>query len=367
MSVFKREQCKCGYRRETSTPSKSAGQCPKCGAGLTYSDNWYISYTVGGKRYLQSVGTQKRMAEDALSKKRVEIREGRFFDKAADTTWESEVKIFRRWFGNNTRPNTQSMYENSLKNLSKSKYFKGKQLSKITPATFEQYKTERLEIVGNASVNREIATAKRLYSLALEAGRIEVNRIQKVKLLPETPRARYLSDDELRTLIDNCGPEWLKLKVYLAANTGLRSHTLSVLQWTEIDFASRFIATSETKGGKYLKAPLTQDIVDRLRAWKASQKILSRWVLPSPLDPAKHIGETSHTFDKACDNAGLKDFRFHDLRHTFASNFYRRTKDWKALQIILGHADISITMRVYTHLNDTDLTAAMAIYEKGGR
>jgi site-specific recombinase XerD len=54
-------------------------------------------------------------------------------------------------------------------------------------------------------------------------------------------------------------------------------------------------------------------------------------------------------FETACRNAKITDFRFHDLRHTFATNFLQRTSDIRALQEILGHSDIKMTEK-YTHV-----------------
>lgn len=60
------------------------------------------------------------------------------------------------------------------------------------------------------------------------------------------------------------------------------------------------------------------------------------------------------------------DFRFHDLRHTFATHFLRNTKDFRALQEILGHSDYRMTLR-YSHVLDDHKREAMEAFERGGK
>lgn len=367
MAVFKVGKCRCGYKKNVSGKEKETEICPSCGETLSISESWYISYTVNGKKYVKSVGSSKRMAEDALAKVRVDVREGRFFDRVKDTAWEKAVVSFRQWIVNNCKPKTVLMYENSLRVLTP--YFGKYTLNKITPQMVEAFKAERSAQVTNSSVNRDLATLKRLFSLAEEWGMIEINKIRKVKKLKENPaRTRSLTENEANKLIEACGPEWLKLAVLIAVETGLRKSAIFTLRRSDIDFTKNTIE-KKTKGDKKVRIPMTQRLRSALQAHLANQKVTSKegYLFPSPANPSRPLRIDSDTsFKNACKKAGIKDFRFHDLRHTFATRFYQRTKDWKALQEILGHSDVSVTMRVYTHLQDEHLKEAMKKFEGAG-
>jgi integrase len=266
------------------------------------------------------------------------------------------------------------MYKSCLKVLTR--HFGDYTLDRITPQMMEKFKAERLSqhrqrtdrLITKATVNREIATIKRLFSLAEEWGYVRYNHLGKVKLLSEkgSERTRFLTEDESGKLLIECAAssEWLRMAVLIALETGFRKTPIYTLEWKDISFTDRHIE-KETKGDKKVKVPMTGTLYNELLAWKKSQTIMSRWVFPSPEDPSRHVSIATHNnFDRACRRAKIFDFRFHDLRHTFASHFLMRTKDIKTLQEILGHSDIKMTMR-YSHVLDEHKRKAMEIFEKG--
>lgn len=377
MAVYKILKCDdCGYHKNEPEPGKVAPPCPRCTIPARYSDNWYIDYYASGVRKTEAVAPQKTMAVAALAKRKTEIREGRFFDKVKAPTWTAACKDFRKWFETNVAPKTARMYENSLRVLGA--HFEGYTLDKITMQMVENFKTDRLAAgkepkkeggkvlpITNSTVNRDLATIKRMFSLAEEWGQIEVNKIVKVKLLKENDaRLRFLTEKEMDKLLASCNQEWLKIAVLIALETGLRKGSVFDLTWGAVDFPRRQI-TAKVKGNKIVRVPLTNRLHDELKAYKERQKIMSQWVIPAPNDPAKQVPVDHHaTFDRTCTRAGLHDFRFHDLRHTFASHFLMRTGDIRTLQEILGHADIKMTMK-YSHVLDEHKHKAMGEYEKG--
>lgn len=369
MAVFKVEKCPlCKYHRRSTA---GAGVCPKCGAAMVLSDNWYITYSKAGREIMEAVGPNRKTAEAVLAKQKTAIIEGKYFDKADDYTWDTAVDKFRKWYEVHTAPKTQAMYANSLKMLEP--HFGEYYLSQITYEMVDDFKALRLMTVTNSTVNRDIATLKRLYSLMCDEWHlIRHNPMTAVKKLKENPsRVRFLTEREIARLIAACDKKagrrstWLKLAVLIALNTGMRKETITSLMWSEIDFAGGFIR-AETKGGKKTNVPLGGELLaelEALRKERRSGKVLSTYLFPSHTDPRKPIRSDIHgSFDNACETAGIKDFRFHDLRHTFAKNFYQRTHDWKALTTILNHSDVSITMKIYINFDEGDLSAAMRVF-----
>jgi integrase len=241
----------------------------------------------------------------------------------------------------------------------------------------EEYKKARLVKViegkevdlSPATVNRDISTLKRMYSLAEEWGHIESSQMRRVKKLKEDdPRTRFLTEAEEAALLAECraSSEELYLIALVALQTGMRKEAIVSLKWPQVDFKARMVSQAG-KGGKVVRIPLTNALHDALKAYRDSQSVIYPYVFPGSGSEKRRLShrnvEAHAPWDRAVLRAGLEDFRFHDLRHTFATNFYRRTKNWKALQEILGHADISTTMRIYCHLEDEDKKEAMREFE----
>lgn len=360
MSVFKLARCSsCGYNRRESKPGKSLPTCPRCDKEMNYSSNWYISYTFESKKHVQSIAPQKKISQDALNKIKTQIVEKKFFHKPPSVYWNEATEQFRRWYITNTKHGTRRMYDYGLSVLNP--YFENYTLDKITPAMVEQFKEEKSKHVKPATVNRYLATIKRLFSLAEEWNLVESNKIRKVKLLKEeNARTRFLTDEEISRLLSECRTPYMKLAVLIALNTGLRKDGVLTLEWTEIDFKSKVIHKT-VKGGIMVHIPLTQVLEKALLDYKSEQKILCPYVISSPFHHERPITDIKKGFRAACKRAMITDFTFHDLRHTFASKFLTRvkgSKSLKALQEILGHKSLKMTMR-YAHLLDQHMKEAM--------
>lgn len=425
MSLFKKEICpNCKYWHEEPKPGVNK-VCPKCGSTMKYSEKWYMSYRLAGRKVRKAVDPRKRFTEDALGKEKARIRENRFFDTVAEVPWMVAVKDFRTWMKNNVAPDTSRMYENSLKILDP--HFKTFTLNSITAQMVEAFKAARLKpkkcpacgfmdkderktcpncriplvnALKNTTVNRDIATLKRLFSLAegwtTKDGKryIEVNRIAKVPLLSEkgSKRTRWLTEDEIERLLwaSRCpiaaGSVRKWIMVLIALDTGLRKESIVILprrlivdaagQRMGIDFKEEKIHTI-IKGGKPHSVDMTERLRDDLVQYLNSQKVVTTWLFPFSAhkkrrqakkgpEPETHMRAGSHFgFEKALEHAGIKDFTFHDLRHTFATHFYFRTHDFKALQLALGHEDFSITMNRYAHLMEEGRKEAHERFDRG--
>lgn len=360
MAVFKKELCKsCNYNRNESAPKKEKGKCPKCGGETYYSENWYMSFKHNGKKTVKSIGPQKRLAQDAYGKAKADIRENRHFNKAPSIPWRKAVDQFKEWIEVNLSDHTKRSYKHTLNLLNP--YFENYTLDNITPIMVEQYKRVRAAKVMPGSVNNEIAIIKRLFSLSEEWGFIEINLLRKVKLLKlNNARTRFLTENEIDNLLKYCRRKTLRMAVQIALNTGLRKEGVLTLKWQEVDFQRNMISKI-TKGGKVVHIPLNLTLREALIAYKKKCKVLSPYVLPG-YKLNKPLTSTKESFSAALKKAGITDFHFHDLRHTFASHFLMRTKDIKSLQEILGHSDLKMTMR-YSHLLKEHLTAAMDMFD----
>ena len=179
---------------------------------------------------------------------------------------------------------------------------------------------------------------------------------KKVKLPREkNTRLRYLEEEEIKKLYDACA-EHLKPIVIVALNTGMRKEEILNLRWEDLDFRSRIIYTLDTKNNKRREIAMN-DIV--YRTLLAIRKIPdSSWVFCKK--NGERYGNVRKAFEGAKKRAGIVDFRFHDLRHTFASHLVMAGVDLKTVQELLGHKSFEMTLR-YAHLSPDHKKVALDV------
>jgi len=161
------------------------------------------------------------------------------------------------------------------------------------------------------------------------------------------------------------------MAIMIALDTGLRLEGIIGLEWGHIRDG---VVRRVVKRKKEVEIPLTDRLKVELPAYQAAMEVPSlNWVFPSPEDPSKHRHQNFHeTFQAACSRAGIfvtkadgtkKNFRFHDLLHTFATKALRRGINVKAVQLLLGHSSLTMTQK-YAHVDLNDLKAAMKLFDE---
>lgn len=223
---------------------------------------WYIDYYAGYKRRREKIGPSKRQAEVVLKKRMVQVAENRFLEveRCEKIKFEKMTEIYLE---NYSKPNKKSSRRDvtSINNLKP--FFAGKYLHEITPLDMEKYKRKRQGQVSNATVNREVACLKHIFTKAIEWAIVQKNPGKKVKLLRErNTRLRYLEEREIRRLHDACA-EHLKPIVTVALNTGMRKEEILSLKWKDLDYRIRTISILDTKNGESREIPMN-DIVYRV-------------------------------------------------------------------------------------------------------
>ena len=140
--------------------------------------------------------------------------------------------------------------------------------------------------------------------------------------------------------------------IAFAIGTLLREGEIFCRQWTEVDFVGSAIHVGDSKNGEGRSVALAPWVLGLLRRQKARAG-KSPWVWPSPTDPSRP--RNSHNFKgrifrKYLKQAGIVDFRWHDLRHTGASRLVMATGDLYAVGELMGHKTPRMTKR-YSHLS----------------
>jgi integrase len=163
---------------------------------------------------------------------------------------------------------------------------------------------------------------------------------------------RFLSDEERQRLLDACitsKNKSLYTIVVLALATGGRQQELLSLRWPDVDLIRGTLTFQQTKNGERRRVPLTGHALDLLRQHARVRYLESDLVFPSYTNIKRR--RVRDAWNNAVRRAGIADFHFHDLRHTFAS--YRAMNGASLLEIaeVLGHKTLAMVKR-YAHLSE---------------
>ena len=154
-------------------------------------------------------------------------------------------------------------------------------------------------------------------------------------------------------------------------DAGLRSSEAIELKTSDVDWTSGKIRVNEGKGGKDRVLWINDDTLEELRKWRErrARELKRRGVESAVLFPTLEGGTMKGSYLRASfarigKRAGL-DTRLHPhtLRHTFATDLYRETKNIRMTQKALGHSDLSTTM-IYTHIVDDELAEGMKTFRR---
>jgi len=240
-----------------------------------------------------------------------------------------------------------------------SKYLGAYMLSNITPSAITDARN-KLAAEKNrgidkspATINRYMASLSVVLSYAVrELEWLENNPVLRVSKLPEPKgRTRYLSPEEkerLLTAVKESANPFLYPIVLIALTTGARKMEILGLRWADIDFVSNCAFVKDTKNGEARTLHLVPIVVNELKNIR-QRNISGTFVFPGrtntqPID-IKSSWETA--LKKAC----IPDFRFHDLRHTFASYTAMSGYSMGAIAHLIGHKTMQMTKR-YSHFSD---------------
>ncbi len=310
---------------------------------------WILYYDDAGRRHREKIGP-KQLAVDTYRKRKTEIREARFFPeriRRRDVLVENAISDYLDREKGQLRsfPN----YERAGRYFSDA--FKGKTLSQIVAGDVERYRAKRQrEGMAPASINRELAFLKRVFNVAIRDGLTESNPVRGVRFERENnQRVRFLTDDEEARLDQVLDADHRPL-VVVALHTGLRQAEQFHLRWQHVDFATGILTVPRSKHGEARRVPMNDLVREVLRNLRSRLK--GPYVFPSatgesPLD-ARNL--MRRVFLPALKRAGIEGFRWHDLRHTFASRLVMAGVDLRTVQELLGHKTQAMTLR-YAHLS----------------
>jgi integrase len=325
------------------------------------NENWHIDYRLpNGSRRREKVGPSKGLAEIVFKKRMVEIAEGRFLDKKSEDKIKFEV-FADEYLELHSKVNNKSWKKSDCNNLKILKeHFSGKSLSDITPLLIDKFKAERIKKVKPATVNRSLECLKSLFNKAIAWQKFAgSNPVKQIKLLKENnKRLRFLEREEIVKLLSNC-QKYLKPIVVIALNTGMRRGEILGLKWRDIDIKRGIIYLYNTKNGEKREVPVNEQVKTALiRTRKHPQ---SEYIFCNK--DGSRMTHVSKSFATALRKSGIKDFKFHDMRHTFASHLVMAGVDLNTVRELLGHKSLAMTLR-YSHLSPDFKKRAVDVLSK---
>lgn len=307
--------------------------------------DFYIDYYVQRRRKREKIGSSRTLAENVLRKRKLQIAENKFLDirKQEKVRFEELANMYLEL---HAKPNKRSWYKDVIMIKKLNKYFGGRYLYEITPVLVEKFKAERAKEVSPATVNRALACLKCMFNKAIEWGKAGDNPAKKVKLFKENnKRLRYLEKEEIVKLLTKCSGH-LKPIVVVALNTGMRKSEILNLKWCNVDFRRGIIYLLDTKNGERREIPMNEQVKTALIRTKKHYG--SSYIFCNKNgEPYRDIKKS---FLTAVKKVGILNFRFHDLRHTFASHLVMSGVDLNTVRELLGHKSLEMTLR-YSHLS----------------
>ena len=313
---------------------------------------YWFDFVFKGQRVRESTGLRNKIAAlRAEAIRRAELAEGRA-GIARRKPWprvEDFVKTeFLPWSEkqHQAHPRTHVRYRTSVKTLIP--FFGKLPLDAITPAQVERFKLARASEISPAGTNRDLAMLRFMLNFAIRQGHIVRNPVVGVRFLPEGPGAmRVVSHEEQQRYMAAANP-LLQDVATLIVETGMGPEEVCNIRKENVHLDRRyvFVPTGKTKFRRR-NVPLSDAAFDllkrRLVEAKGPYLFAHRW------DLSKALTTVRKAHRMAVRKANIDPwFRLYDLRHTFGSRMAMAGVDLATLKELMGHSNISTTMR-YVH------------------
>ncbi len=338
------------------------------------SDIWWIHFTDADGRRRREIAGTKGNAITLLEKRKTGALEG----KKLPEKLRARAITFRQIADaalEESRQRKRSHRNDVTRMAPLVEQFGNRPAESILLEDFENFLSKQTEERewAIATRNRYIALLKLTYRLAEENHKVKVNPARLLRMAKEDNerirflnqykplpvRINYLQDchteeDRLRAVIRTEYPEHLP-EFELALATGMRRSEMYSATWPNVDLEHHVLTVPRAKHGETRYVTLNSTATAMLEFLKAKsgddEHVFVSMRTNVPLKGNRHW------FDDAVEQAGVKDFTWHCLRHSFGSRLAACGVDLRKIQDLMGHKDINMTVR-YTHLSQPDLLAA---------
>lgn len=327
--------------------------------------SWSVDYfDSSNTRVIKSGFGTKAEAENYLASIRMELEKGNCINKNKQLTFNAIAESFMENYAvSYCRISTVNGYRGYLKNHL-IPYFNNRKVVEITPNLIRAYVVAMQEKgFKNKTINHTINLLSGIFNKAVEAGYVNYNPISSVKRL-KLPHMEmeFLDTFDIRALLETAKIEFPTFYPLLqtAIATGMRRGELLALTWNDIDLDRKLIRVNKSFHNGRVEETKTKNSVRNVCIPNNLSDVLKNWKRVAPKSNIVFCNSTGNHIDpdnmvkryfKPClEKAGVKNIRFHDLRHTYASLMIAKKIPIKFIQQQMGHSSIQVTLDKYGHL-----------------
>ncbi len=337
---------------------------------------YYTDFVHDGKRYVKSLKTKSKSVAKELERKfRVEVESGKLELKQRQKLIKAKFFLVLTEYLETESIHKKSHRRDTAASKHLLRFFCKKSLTGITPNDISNFKLKRkTEVIAKkqkrdenisgsevslATVNRELSLLKRIFNWYASRKRLTIsNPVKGIELFKEIPRDRVLTEEEEK-LFFTVGnpPQYLKEVVMFALATGARKGEILNLKKSDVILGELggSIIFRDTKNGENRKVVLTKELTGFLK------KVINIDCFSENVFCHKN-GQPLKSFDSGfravLKRAGINNFRFHDLRHTFCTRMANEGVNPFMIMHVVGHKDTATAKR-YTNPTDEHLLVAM--------
>lgn len=333
------------------------------------SEIWWVDVTSpSGKRIRRSAGTGNRKeAQEFHDRLKAKLwREGMLGERPERTFEEAALRFLQAADGQKDYP-TKARHIKHWRTQ-----FAGRTISSLTTEDIMDAlptHTAKGEKLTPATRNRYLATIGRMLNQCVEwdwiASAPRLRRAKEPKV-----RIRWLTHKQAQALLDAITLDWMRDVCQFALATGMRASEILGLRWDQVDLRNAWasVGADQTKSGRARAVPLSEDAIDTLRRRLGKDAVLvftraSGRLITQP---------DARSFNAACKAAGIEHFRFHDLRHTWASWHVqagtplfglKELGGWETLEMVKKYAHLGAD-HLASYANNVTFTAQAAKKQK---
>ena len=312
--------------------------------------SWYVRFTINGRDVKRSAGRSKQAAQELLVKLRREAeRSAAGLPKNPQTvkTLEQWGPVYMEW----AKVHKRSWNRDEWCLAQLVEVFGHLRMTEITKQRVEAFMRDRRKEVAAATVNRQVALLRKVLSHAVEAGEIDMNPLQRIRLLKEAPaRSPVLELDDERKLIEAAVP-WFGFMIRMAVLTGCRQAELRALKWKHVNFDTGTLTIEDSKSGESRQVIIHPVLLEELRTRRQMPEA-NVIVLPNGRVPS--ASGVAHAMQRATKKIDREGLRFHDLRHIAGTRLLASGASLPEVASFLGHKTLTIARR-YAHVTQTRL------------
>jgi integrase len=366
--------------------SEAGGKGLRLYVGMSGKKTWYVNYRKPGATKVSqhkigdadlfSVAQAKEAALEFLGAvvrketpwEKPKVNEALTLEKFIDDVYTQWIKDHRKSW-----TKTVDMLRSSFSPILK------KHIDEISISDIEAWRGKKRTEKGSkaSTLNRQAAGLRAALNWAVKRGIIEghlLGRLERLREDDSETKVRYLLPEERERLFaaldareahikkEGVFADYLKPMIIVALNTGIRRGSLFKLQWRDIDFREEMLTVraENAKAGKEIHIPMNETLTNALKAWKAQTGGDEDGLVFTSPKGGGVFTNCRRAWAVVMKAADIKKFRWHDMRHDFASQLVIKGVDLNTVRELMGHADLKMTLR-YAHLAPKVKRAAVGL------